>query len=192
MYRKSMFEWFVKPAFVKYKIYIVLFYLFYVNKHLPCDHPSVLVSVGHSADRNASEFSDCAHVLSWGVKGESKHVHKMGWRQLRQSKPLHGLSPVLSGRSPVHVLTSSPSPGPDELPRTAWPSRDASFGIAMGWKSAFKGLLLHVRLFLKISYMVPWWMEVMGWGWLLLILINFTFSFFASLQHLPLSCYMPI
>lgn len=29
-----------------------------------CQHPSKLVSVVVSADRNASEFSDCAHVLS--------------------------------------------------------------------------------------------------------------------------------
>jgi len=29
-----------------------------------CQHPSKLVGVGRSADRNASELSDCAHVLS--------------------------------------------------------------------------------------------------------------------------------
>lgn len=29
-----------------------------------CHHPSKLDGVVHSADRNASKFSDCAHVLS--------------------------------------------------------------------------------------------------------------------------------
>lgn len=92
---------------------------------------------------------------------DMKCVHKQsadkqpGW----QFWTLDANSPVFPGRFPVQVLTRSPSPGPDELPRTAWPTRVEFIGISIGWKSAFRGFFLHVRALSSISYMAAWCMS---------------------------------
>lgn len=78
-----------------------------------------------------------------------------GW----QFWTLDANSPVFPGRFPVQVLTRSPSPGPDELPRMAWPTRVAFIGISIGWKSAFRGFFLHVWALSSISYMAAWCMS---------------------------------
>lgn len=47
--------------------------------------------------------------------------------------------------SPAQLLTRSPCPGPEELPNTTCPSREAFCGISSGWNCAPSGFLQHVR-----------------------------------------------
>uniref|UniRef100_A0A4W6D830 Citrate synthase lysine methyltransferase n=1 Tax=Lates calcarifer TaxID=8187 RepID=A0A4W6D830_LATCA len=46
--------------------------------------------------------------------------------------------------SPAQLLTRTPCPGPEELPSTTCPSREAFCGMASGWKATSSGFLQHV------------------------------------------------
>lgn len=121
------------------------------DRNSPGDHPPKLTGLVGGADGDAAELTHRGQVLSCGNQREqvqtAHRVDGLGGAGVQ----LPALSPSFLGRSPVQVLTSIPCPGPDELPRMAWPSRLASLGTASGWKSVFKGDFLQLFSFLLIS-----------------------------------------
>lgn len=122
----------------------------------PGDHPPELAGLVRRADGNAAEFGDRGEVLPCGEGQRFVFLINNTARGAGPEPLPHPLTPACLGRSPIQVLTRTPWPGPDELPRTACPSRVAFLGMAMGWNSVFRGDFLQVFWVLLISYMTPW------------------------------------
>lgn len=136
----------------------------------PGHHPFILQGVKQWGDRDTAELSDSAHVLGCRNRSRSQVRRLYSWSDLKYKcgdcvtvkQRSHATStphdliflsfslplplPVLffMCSSPDQVLTRTPCPGPEELPTTAWPTKEAFLGTFRGWKQVSRRFLQHV------------------------------------------------